>query len=706
MGSKPKRQRLTKTARASLVLLVAFALSLYLAASRFEALLLENHEKELRIQNTIHLIEAGETVEAKVFDHFLLLGRLAAFVEANPSFDQAQYSAFIESLDYGGASIVNYAAAPDLVVRYVYPLEPNRDAIGLDYSASAEQLPEVIAAIENNAATVVGPVDLVQGGRALIIRQPVYTSRNALTAQRELWGIVSIVLDYDNFWASTGMTDLSDEYRLFVTSDLDDDGVERPIFGQPEVRYERPVELTFDFPSGQWKILAVPATGWPTHPPQVARSRLIMGAIALLILAAAATISFLAISHQQARRRLTAAVDAMNDGFAMFDRDGNLVAFNRRYAQIYSAAADEIRQGSSFEDIIRLGAKHGLQMDSVGREEEWVQERVASFRGPDVEFEQELCGGRYYLASDRKLEDGGKVCVRTDVTSLKRAQAKAEAASNAKSRFINALSHELRTPLTVILGTAGLLKHVDRLEPARRLQHEIEQSRIDQEGVIQALADLQEQLAATMERQEKSGRQMLALVEDMLDIAKVESGTYHMSPDTHDTHEILRYVQDQMKQLADEKNLRFVVEAEEGEVFCDRLRTTQILLNLVGNAVKFTPAGDVRIACRHLGSEVAFEVSDTGPGIALDAQARIFDAFEQVDSSDSRTFGGVGLGLAISRGLAVAQGGSIELTSGPGLGSTFTLRLPKHRAGPRRSDTGRDHAAAPTAANGPVVLAS
>ncbi|PVA08267.1 hypothetical protein DC363_01900 [Thalassorhabdomicrobium marinisediminis] len=657
--------------------MIVLPIALFAIAYKVDDLIRENYDQDLRLSHTFELVEARAEVEKTMVDHFLSLGRLAALVEANPQLDQSQFEELARAVARPEDLVINYAAAPDLVVEFVHPLDRNQAAIGLDYAANDQQRDGVTSALDNRAAVVVGPIDLVQGGRGLILRQPVFAGAGGSGGSRRLWGVVSLVLDYDAFWDASGVMELAADYQLFVTSDFNGDGVDEAVFGDPQVAGANPIELAFQFPTGSWTLMAVPRPGWPAGPPDATRNRLVMALISAILIASVLTIGALALLHLTSRKRLSAAVEAMNDGFAMFDSERRLIAYNKRYAEIYDNAAEKIRQGTTFDEIITLAAEHGMHVAALGREDEWVQERIASFDGPDTTFEQELCSGRHLLASDRSLEDGGKVCLRTDITELKHAQEKAEAASKAKSEFINTLSHELRTPLTVILGVSGLLKQADRLGPVRALMAELERDPVDAAATRAATEAVFAQFRDMLDKQERSARQMLDLVNDVLDMAKVESGSYDFNLARHSTQDIIDHVHEQMIQRAHAKGLELIMPPASGHVYCDKLRTTQILLNLVGNAIKFTEAGRVTLSVQQTDSVVSFEVSDTGQGISAGDQQHIFEAFKQLDSSDIRAHGGVGLGLAISRQLAQLQNGTLEVSSELGAGSSFVLRLPE-----------------------------
>jgi signal transduction histidine kinase/CheY-like chemotaxis protein len=236
---------------------------------------------------------------------------------------------------------------------------------------------------------------------------------------------------------------------------------------------------------------------------------------------------------------------------------------------------------------------------------------------------------------------------------LREARRRAEAASEAKSTFLATMSHELRTPLNGMLGMAQALK-LEPLEPGEREQVEL---------------------------LEDSGRTLLTLLNDVLDLAKIEAGKLEIAPIPGDlVHVCARAVRIQTP-LAQEKGLEIVLTVEDGtppRLSFDPVRVRQCLSNLISNAVKFTARGriDVRLRCEALeGGEVlaTVTVSDTGIGMSPETLAKLFGAFVQADASTTRQFGGTGLGLNITRRLAEMMGGDVTAASREGEGSTFTL---------------------------------
>jgi signal transduction histidine kinase len=228
-----------------------------------------------------------------------------------------------------------------------------------------------------------------------------------------------------------------------------------------------------------------------------------------------------------------------------------------------------------------------------------------------------------------------------------------EIASQHKSQFVANMSHELRTPLAAILGYAELM----------------------QEGFYEPLG--QKSLDA-LTRIRSNGKHLLGLINTVLDIAKIESGQFTLNMAEYAIESVVETVRSATESLAQNKKLALKTEVTKPLPIGigDEQRLTQVLLNLVGNAIKFTDTGEVRVTAKAVNGHFAVSVADTGPGIPPEHQTRIFDQFHQVDSSNTKTKGGTGLGLAISRQIVEMHGGRIWVESTLGKGSTFQMELP------------------------------
>lgn len=228
-----------------------------------------------------------------------------------------------------------------------------------------------------------------------------------------------------------------------------------------------------------------------------------------------------------------------------------------------------------------------------------------------------------------------------------------ERASRHKSQFLANMSHELRTPMNAILGYTALI--LDNI-----------------------YGDVPERIREILTRVDRSGHHLLGLINDVLDLSKIEAGLLNLSLGDYSLREVVQTVAADMEPLAAEKKLalRIAAPADLPRAKGDEGRITQVLLNLVGNAIKFTEAGEIRVEVGMADAEFLIAVADTGPGIAASDQQRIFEEFQQADDSDSRTKGGTGLGLSIAKRIIELHGGSIAVESRVGEGSTFRVRLP------------------------------
>jgi signal transduction histidine kinase len=231
-----------------------------------------------------------------------------------------------------------------------------------------------------------------------------------------------------------------------------------------------------------------------------------------------------------------------------------------------------------------------------------------------------------------------------------------EMASQHKSQFLASMSHELRTPLNAIIGLTEMM-----VTNAARF------------GTEKALEPLRRVNAA--------GTHLLSLINEILDLSKIEAGKLELNPEPVNLGKLIDEVIGTAGQLAEKNKNRLIVEAQEnvGALNADAMRLKQILLNLLSNACKFTKQGEVALRVRKVADArdwVELAVADSGIGMTAEQQAKLFQDFTQADSLTARRYGGTGLGLAISRKLARMMGGDVTVTSEPGKGSVFTVRLP------------------------------
>ena len=370
--------------------------------------------------------------------------------------------------------------------------------------------------------------------------------------------------------------------------------------------------------------------------------------------------------HQFLRARYGQVFDSMPDAIVIVNALGRIVHLNRQAVTLFGHPV-EAAVGSPMEILLphRLRAQHvpqrsayqrapGLRPMGQGLDLHGLHADGHEFPVEISLSPIEVDGRQLVISAIRDIGDR-----KTIELALHQKNVELERASRAKDHFLAAMSHELRTPLNAILGFTGLM-----------------------------LMKLPGPLTETQERHlqhvQSSGRHLLSLINDLLDLAKVESGHVELVGEDVDVQALCNEVLEAMRPTAQAKGLALGVElaSHPAMVHADRRALHQVVLNLVGNAVKFTPQGAVLIrvpACTR-GQPWRIEVEDTGVGIDEADQARLFQAFVQVGDRPARRGEGTGLGLHLSRRLAELMGGSLTLRSRLGEGSCFTLELPAEAA--------------------------
>jgi len=396
----------------------------------------------------------------------------------------------------------------------------------------------------------------------------------------------------------------------------------------------------------------------------------------------------LAELNATADMRLRDAVEAISEAFVLWDTGNRLVLCNSKFRDLHALSHEDAVPGRRYAEIMGRGV-----LPPIRREMRELEHAGATART----FEAELTDGRWLQISERRTKDGGYVSVGTDITSLKRHQeqlvssereliatvkdlkrsrrtlelqtqqladlaeryldqkAQAESANQAKSEFLANMSHELRTPLNAIMGFAELMES----------------------GVYGVLGsprytDYCQDIRA-------SGDYLLSVIDDILNMSRIES---HRVKLVRREIALAGAIEAALKLVAEParaKSLTIHVDLVEGlMVLADERALHQILLNLVQNAVKFTPEGDGRIVvkARPMGNAVNLFIEDTGIGIPKAALRRLGAPFQQVETNLTRTYKGSGLGLAIARSMAELHGGSLRLRSQEGLGTIVFVRLP------------------------------
>jgi signal transduction histidine kinase/DNA-binding response OmpR family regulator len=376
-----------------------------------------------------------------------------------------------------------------------------------------------------------------------------------------------------------------------------------------------------------------------------------------------------------ARNRLSDAIQSISDGFALWDQEDRLVTFNDRCRRLLKLD-NQIATGMTFEALVRALAERRARGVSANDEAEaWIAQQLASHRAAAADEDLQLEDGTWLRVGSHRTREGGIVTTWADISALKHreleladlvarlevARDQATEANRVKSTFLANMSHELRTPLNAIIGYSEIL---------------------EEEARDKKLEDL----LPDIDRIEAAGRHLLGVINDILDLSKIEAGRMDIYLEDIDLAALIADIRAMIRPLAAKNGntLEVICPAGIGHMRSDATKVKQSLLNLLGNSSKFTTAGRISLTVSRTmaatGSTISFQVSDTGIGMSAAELSRLFQAFTQVDTTTTKRFGGTGLGLAITKHFCDMLGGDITVTSEPGKGSTFTITLPDRGA--------------------------
>ncbi|MDX1599982.1 MAG: GAF domain-containing protein [Anaerolineales bacterium] len=353
----------------------------------------------------------------------------------------------------------------------------------------------------------------------------------------------------------------------------------------------------------------------------------------------------------------------------LLDMEANVSGWNPAAERLFGYREAEA-VGRNVDELV--AAHPDLRQEAIGYSRSVLREREISKLTKRTRKDGSLV--EVDLAGVPVTVDGeyvGFIAIYHDVTELQQARLAAEQASQAKSTFLANMSHELRTPLNAIIGFTRIVR--------RKGEGSLPEKQLENLDKVLVSAD-----------------HLLSLINTVLDIAKIEAGRLDVKPTSFELPPLLEQLLATTQPLLQESvELSADIPADLPPLYSDQDKLRQILLNLLSNAAKFTPEGEVRLSVRQLEDHIRVDVADSGIGIETQALEHIFEEFQQADSSTTRQYGGTGLGLAISRSLARLLGGDIRAESKLGAGSTFKLTLPIHysssaryaSAGTERPDT-------------------
>jgi signal transduction histidine kinase/CheY-like chemotaxis protein len=365
----------------------------------------------------------------------------------------------------------------------------------------------------------------------------------------------------------------------------------------------------------------------------------------------------------------------------MFDGERRLLAWNRQFRDLLGVAPELLNRNTTYSDLIQFLTERGdLGTTDIMRD---MKDRLSKLDQPYL-AERTRPDGTVLEVRRTPVPGGGFVIMYTDITQQKRAQMEladlvsrlevardqANEANHTKSAFLANMSHELRTPLNAIIGYSEILKE-----------------EVQEQGLESFLPDL--------DRIESAGRHLLGLINDILDISKIEAGKMDVYLEDFEIAGLVEEVQSLARPLVAKNNNRLEVICPPGigAMRSDLTKVKQNLLNLLSNSSKFTSDGKLTLEVTRSqgpdGSLVKFRVSDTGIGMSKEQLGRLFQAFSQADATTTKKFGGTGLGLAITKHFCSLLGGDIAVESELGKGSSFTITLPDKGVAAEKSSTPR-----------------
>jgi signal transduction histidine kinase/NO-binding membrane sensor protein with MHYT domain/AmiR/NasT family two-component response regulator len=401
------------------------------------------------------------------------------------------------------------------------------------------------------------------------------------------------------------------------------------------------------------------------EPSAYSRDALVLGLrifVVMILFAGGGMLAVARFSKAAALAALHHGLDQAPTAMGFFDSGHRLVLWNKAYAEFMGAYGKQVEAGMDWCDIA------SAQVNATHVDGTPVVRKARSVGSEPLHFgELQMPDGRWMDARLAPTGGGGFVVVLNDVSAHHRLVARetearklAEGASRTKSEFLANVSHEIRTPLNAVLGMVQVMGR-DRLSKRQR-------ERLD---VIDA-----------------AGRALLATLNDVLDLTKIEAGKLELETHPFDLDEMVGLTAAAYAPLARQKDLAFAVSIApeaHGAWVGDSTRLRQVISNLISNAVKFTSTGKVEVLVTRTGNGLAFAIQDTGIGIAPEKLNAIFEKFTQADASMTRRFGGTGLGLAICQQLVELMGGHLEVTSEEGKGACFRFSVPLVRGKERSS---------------------
>ncbi len=619
---------------------------------------LTHQAERARVASDLEAVRAE--LELTVGAQFEVLSKVSGAIASVPSIQAPRFTSVVTSVVPELSPIRGIAAMPRLTGE---PL----------LTGAFRHSEQLSTWITETVAETPGARTMVQSGRpGLLIWIPVYVGESMAT--RRNWGFTAALIDTEALFDAAGLRSQSSDLSIALTTgDSASPGRFRALqLGHSSILSSDPVTIDVAISGGDWSLSAIPRAGWSQN----------SGAIWPIRILTVLSILLVAVPMIRTRALIS---DRQRYISVLHEREKQLAETSRRLRMAFDATQlgvwdYEVRTGKLFWDA-RMFDLYGMPEGAEPTLESWWT-RIHPDDAARVQEEFQSCiasGDRFESGYRILLDDGSERHIRAigipgtntgsalhivganwDVTEdelrnalLEERKREAEEASAAKSRFVAMISHEIRTPMNGVTGILDLMLRDELSEPQR------ERSIIVRD----------------------SARHLLAIVNDLLDLTKLRSERVEIHPEPTNVGRIAQDIISLMSSIGADKDVDLIT-SNSGHlpqsVICDPLRLRQVIMNLVGNAVKYTDEGQIHLSLTYDRAEqmLIVSVKDTGIGIPPETIDHLFERYAQVDSREAQRRGGTGLGLAICRELVTLMGGSISVESVPGQGSTFRFQIP------------------------------
>lgn len=613
MGMKKNVFAVTKTGLLqAAILLVGFGCVTY----TIEVYNLQTEVSDLRGE----LSEVGDLKRAKIEQQLnaaLLLSRaLSVAIELEPdTIDQARYSKIAAKMIENNSSVLNVAAAPDLIVKFVHPVQGNASVIGLNYRENKAQYAAAKQTMDLGKPVLAGPLNLVQGGEGFILRNVIHSPEGQGNTEPEL-GIVSVVLDKSKFLASLRSEADETIQSVAIRKVSADSGGKTafvPISGDQDLFQGDPVIMDINVPSGKWQLALQPVNGWPVVSEYFLRNLLAFVLVLSSVLALFTILNRIRSSKEVAEVRLRTALEACDQGFALYDAEDRLALCNTRFMQDNKLSQARVKQRPSFEEILRDGISEGRYHTGEKQDENWIKQRLETHNQLASVQHLKLPDQRWLKVSNKKLPDGGVISFAVDISEIIKAKEIAESSEKAKMRFMDAVSHELKTPLSILLGYTAFLENPEHLKSVAALKKQAGDAETFQTNLDHVNAVTSE-VKGHAGRIKTAGLQLQTLIEKVLEFTSPKAEAPVVQDNTIRAGQVIGPIAERFRTEASQKGLEFSVIIEETTLQADPLHVERVLSRMIENAIQTTEVGSIKISVKPSGDFVKIMVRDTGSG--------------------------------------------------------------------------------------------